>query len=148
MSTVRAAWPSKNAAVARIWETVTTPVPPIPVMRIVKSLSDVTGRAMGGVGTAAASISVARRDAGVWPGVTVTNDGQSPFRHEKSRLHELWSMRVLRPNSVETGCTERQLDFSPQSPHPSQMRSLITTRCVGVGIWPRLRLRRFSAAQC
>ena len=81
------------------------------------------------------------------PGVTVTNDGQSPLRQERSRLHELWSMRVLRPNSVWTGCTERQFDFSPQSPHPSQMRSLIRTRRVGVGMAPRLRLRRFSAAQ-
>ena len=50
--------------------------------------------------------------------------------------------------AVSTGWTDRQLDFLPQSPHPSQMRSLITTRWLGVGYLPRLRLRRFSAAQC
>ena len=56
---------------------------------------------------------------------TVTNEGQSPSRHEKSLLHEVWWMRVLRPNSVSTGCTDRQLLISPQSPQPSQTRSLI-----------------------
>ena len=54
---------------------------------------------------------------------------------------------VLRPNSVSTGSTERQLDFSPQSPHPSQTRSLISTRRGGSGARPRLRSRRSSAAQ-
>ena len=34
-------------------------------------------------------------------------------------LHPVWSMRVLRPSSVSTGCTERQLLFTPQSPQPS-----------------------------
>ena len=40
-------------------------------------------------------------------------------------LHEDWWIRVLRPNSVSTGCTDRQLDFAPQSPQPSQTRSLM-----------------------
>ena len=43
-------------------------------------------------------------------------------------LHEVWSMRVLRPNSVSTGCTDRQLLLTPQSPQPSQTASLMTTR--------------------
>ena len=34
---------------------------------------------------------------------TVTNDGQSPFRHDRSWLHDDWWISVLRPNSVETG---------------------------------------------
>lgn len=55
-------------------------------------------------------------------------------------------MRVLRPKGVSTGSTERQLLTSPQSPQPSQMRWLIATRCFGVGILPRLRARRASAA--
>ena len=62
------------------------------------------------------------------PGTTVRNDGQSPARQEKSRLQDDWSMVVLRPNSVSTGCTDRQLDFRPQSPQPSQTRSLMSTR--------------------
>ena len=37
-------------------------------------------------------------------------------------------MRVLRPNSVSTGCTDRQLLLTPQSPQPSQTASLMTTR--------------------
>ena len=32
----------------------------------------------------------------------------------------------MRPNSVSTGCTDRQLDFTPQSPQPSHTRSLMT----------------------
>ena len=79
-------------------------------------------------------------------GVTVMNDGQSPSRHVKSWLHDDWWMRVLRPNSVSYGCTDRQLLFTPQSPQPSQTRSLMNTRIAGVASFPRLRSRRFSAA--
>ena len=61
-------------------------------------------------------------------------------------LHDAWWMRVLRPNSVSTGVTDRQFDVCPQSPQPSQTRSLITTRVVGSASVPRLRLRRFWAA--
>ena len=57
-------------------------------------------------------------------------------------------MRVLRPKNVSTGCTDRQLLLAPQSPHPSQIRSLMTTRLAGVGWVPRLRARRASAAHC
>ncbi|CFW02469.1 Uncharacterised protein [Bordetella pertussis] len=39
----------------------------------------------------------------------------------------------LRPNSVSSGSTDRQCDFSEQSPQPSQTRSLITTRKAGSG---------------
>ena len=55
-------------------------------------------------------------------------------------------MRVLRPNSVSTGWTDRQLDLRPQSPQPSHTRSLMTTRSTGVSTSRRLRLRRSSAA--
>ncbi len=61
-------------------------------------------------------------------------------------LHDAWWMRVLRPNSVSTGVTERQFEVCPQSPQPSQTRSLMTTRVVGSASVPRLRLRRFCAA--
>ena len=63
-------------------------------------------------------------------------------------LQEDWWMRVLRPNSVSTGCTDRQLDWMPQSPQPSHTRSLITMRVFGSATRPRLRSRRFSAAHC
>src|ERR1700752_1220424 len=79
--------------------------------------------------------------------LTVTKDGQKPLRQEKSLLQLDWSMVRLRPHSVASGCTETQLDFTPQSPQPSQTRSLMTTRLSGSGNVPRLRRRRFSAAQ-
>ena len=63
-----------------------------------------------------------------------------------SKLQLVWWMRVLRPNWVITGCTDRQLLLSPQSPQPSQTRSLMTTRKSGLASLPRLRARRFSAA--
>src|SRR5262245_13024048 len=81
------------------------------------------------------------------PPWTVTKLGQNPLRQEKSLLQEDWSIARLRPNSVSTGMTDRQLDFTPQSPQPSQTSSLITTRLSGSAIRPRLRRRRFSAAQ-
>ena len=77
----------------------------------------------------------------------MTNDGQKPLRQEKSLLQLDWSMVRLRPNSVSSGCTETQFDFTPQSPQPSQTSSLMNTRLSGSGKVPRLRRRRFSAAQ-
>ena len=56
-------------------------------------------------------------------------------------------MLRLRPNSVSFGTTDRQLDATEQSPQPSQTSSLMTTRRAGSGKVPRLRRRRFSAAQ-
>ncbi len=45
------------------------------------------------------------------------------------------------------GTMETQLDWTPQSPQPSHTASLIKTRRGGSIIRPRLRRRRFSAAQ-
>src|ERR1700750_1971736 len=84
--------------------------------------------------------------AGV-PPCTETNDGQKPFRQEKSLLQLLWSIVRLRPSSVSSGFTDTQLLFSEQSPQPSQTASLMNTRLAGSGKVPRLRRRRFSAAQ-
>ena len=53
----------------------------------------------------------------------------------------------LRPNSVSTEATDMQFDLLLQSPQPSHTRSLMTTRVAGSGNLPRLRRRRFSAAQ-
>jgi hypothetical protein len=61
-------------------------------------------------------------------------------------LQEGWWIRVFRPNSVSTGITLRQVDLRPQSPQPSQTRSLIHARTAGSGALPRLRRRRSSAA--
>ena len=105
MSRVRECLPSITAAVASTADTVTTPVPPMPVIRMEKPAPPPSYFSGVGVGRAAAS-SEAARAAGTFffsPGVTVTNDGQSPDRQEKSRLQEDWSIWVLRPNSVSTG---------------------------------------------
>jgi hypothetical protein len=87
-----------------------------------------------------------RAVAGAGFGVMVRKDGQKPFTQEKSLLQDDWWMRVLRPNSVWTGSTLMQLDFSPQSPQPSQTRSLMTVTSTGSSALPRLRARRSSAA--
>ncbi len=125
-----------------IAETVTTPVPPTPGIRT--SASSGTRSAGSGGSTGSAG----RFGRGTPPrlGVTITNEGQSPFRQVRSLLHEAWWISVLRPNSVCTGWTDRQEDFSPQSPQPSQTRWLIHTRSAGLGSLPRLRRRRFSVA--
>ena len=62
-------------------------------------------------------------------------------------LQVLWLMRRLRPNSVSSGSTLRQLLCAEQSPQPSHTSSLMTTDLAGVAIVPRLRRRRFSVAQ-
>ena len=58
-----------------------------------------------------------------------------------------WLMVRLRPNSVSSGSTDRQLDLVLQSPQPSQTISLMTARLAGSGKALRLRRRRFSEAQ-
>ena len=58
-----------------------------------------------------------------------------------------WLMVRLRPISVSSGSTEMQFDCTEQSPQPSQTAGLIITRRAGSSIRPRLRRRRFSAAQ-
>ena len=77
----------------------------------------------------------------------MTKLGQKPLTQEKSLLQVDWSIVRLRPNSVSTGATDTQFDCTPQSPQPSQTSSLMTTRLAGSGYLPRLRRRRFSAAQ-
>jgi hypothetical protein len=82
-----------------------------------------------------------------WPPSTVTKLGQKPFTQLMSLLQVLWLMVRLRPNSVSSGSTLRQLDCTPQSPQPSHTSSLMTTRLAGSTMVPRLRRRRFSVAQ-
>ena len=62
-------------------------------------------------------------------------------------LQLLCSMARLRPQSVSTGTTLRQLLATPQSPQPSQTASLMKMRFGGSANSPFLRRRRFSAAQ-
>ena len=62
-------------------------------------------------------------------------------------LHDDWSICRLMPKAVGKGWIDMQLDAFEQSPQASQTRSLITARMVGSSIVPRLRRRRFSAAQ-
>ena len=81
------------------------------------------------------------------PPSTVMKLGQKPFRQDTSLLQVDWLIWRLRPNSVSSGSTLRQLDCTLQSPQPSQTSSLITTRLGGSTRLPRLRRRRFSVAQ-
>ena len=81
------------------------------------------------------------------PPWTVTKDGQKPLTQEKSLLQLDWLIWRLRPNSVSSGSMEMQFDCTEQSPQPSQTAELMKTRFGGSSISPRLRRRRFSAAQ-
>ena len=54
---------------------------------------------------------------------------------------------ALAAEGVSTGWMATQFDLTPQSPQPSQTSSLMKTRRFGSGYSPRLRRRRFSAAQ-
>src|SRR3546814_2114741 len=78
---------------------------------------------MAGTGSGMAS-PPARAGVGLrsLPPSTVTKLGQKPSRHERSLLQVDRSTVRLRPNSVSTGTTDRQLEAREQSPHPSQTR--------------------------
>src|SRR5436190_24352066 len=119
---------SRCAAMPSSAPMVTTPVPPIPVTRITYGAAV---EASTGSGSAGKSSDAALGGLRKLPPTTVTKLGQKPLTHEKSLLHELWSMVRLRPNSVSTGATETQFDFTPQSPQPSHSSSLMTTRFAG-----------------
>ena len=125
----------------------TTPVPPMPTMRTVKSSASTIESAGSAMSVGGAGRCVRGRSRALVSVVTVANDGQSPCRQEKSKLQLVWWICVLRPNGVSTGWTDKQLLLSPQSPQPSHTRSLMTTRNPGVATVPRARPRRFSAAQ-
>jgi hypothetical protein len=137
--------PSRCAAMPSSWPTVMTPVPPTPATRMPQAVSaaGITGSGTGGIASSRFSFfgffSV--------PPSMVTKLGQKPFTQLKSLLQVLWLMRRLRPNSVSTGSTLRQLLCTLQSPQPSHTASLMTTVLAGVAMVPRLRRRRFSVAQ-
>ena len=125
---------------------VTMPVPPMPVMMTPKlpSIAGSFGCGSGGSPLALAATPVPRLSLAP---CTVTNDGQKPLRQEKSLLQLDWSISRLRPHSVSSGWIDTQFDCTPQSPQPSHTSSLMITRLSGSGNSPRLRRRRFSAAQ-
>src|SRR5207237_9976254 len=98
-------------------------------------------------GSRATCFSCGRLSLAAVPPCSDTKDGQKPFTQEKSLLQLLWSMVPSRPSSVSSGLTDTQLLLSEQSPQPSHTASLMNTRLAGSGKVPRLRRRRFSAAQ-
>src|SRR5882724_10828979 len=137
--------PSRCAAMARIWPMVITPVPPIPVTST--PYCPASSRGAGSLSTGKSSaFFAAERPFFRRPPSTVTKLGQKHFRQEKYLLQDDWLMARLRPNSVSSGSTERKLDCTLQSPHPSHTISLITARTAGSGYSFFLRRRRFSEA--
>src|SRR4051812_47915114 len=96
---------------------VTTPVPPTPVTTIPYG-SFTSGHVGTGPGTSGITSDSMPAPFFNAPPSTVTKLGQKPFRHEKSLLQDDWSICRLVPNSVSTGTTERQNDWSLQSPQP------------------------------
>ena len=142
LPSMKAAWPSTALIV-------TTPVPPTPVTSIeygpVRSGCLGSGRLDDNCSKS--PLPAAPFDFFTLAPCSVTKLGQKPSRHEKSLLQEDWSIARLRPSSVSSGMTDTQFDFLPQSPQPSQTAGLMKTRLSGSGKSPRLRRRRFSAAQ-
>ncbi len=91
---------------------VTMPVPPMPATTM-RAASGSAGSGMS-VGTGLVLPFV---DGFLsLPPSTVTKLGQKPLVHEKSLLQVSWFTLRLRPNSVSTGCTARQLLSTEQSP--------------------------------
>src|SRR5450830_143776 len=148
MSSTMAPLPSTWAAMARIWPTVTTPVPPMPVIRMPYGSAVDFSTGAGSTGGAASAVAAAAF-FGFFraPPSTVTKLGQKPVTQEKSLLQEDWLIWRLRPSSVSSGSTERQFDCTEQSPQPSQTASLMTARLAGSGYSLFFFLRRFSDAQ-
>ena len=139
--------PSMCAAMPSSWPMVMTPVPPTPATMMPQASSFNTGNLGSGRAPPVHSVCLSAFFLRSWPPSTVTKLGQKPLTQEKSLLQVLWLIWRLRPNSVSSGSTDRQLLCTPQSPQPSQTSSLITTRSVGSTMVPRLRRRRFSVAQ-
>src|SRR5580704_13778052 len=107
--------PSSEAAVATIWDKVTTPVPPMPTIRRPNvggatqaggggSAADVGGDDVGGddVGDDVAAPPPRPARPAALAG-TLTNDGQSPSRQEASRLQLDWWTLIFGPRLVSTG---------------------------------------------
>ena len=124
--------------------TVTTPVPPMPGIRIRArrrataasasgSVDGQPGAARGGARPVAGLDQQERRAVALQAGQVGVAGGLV----DPGLAAELGVAPAARTGSV---------DFSPQSPQPSHTRSLITTRSAGVGSLPRLRSRRSSVA--
>ena len=115
---------------------------------MVRPLEPDAGR--DGSGTASAGSDGQPRAAGIPSRAsvsTVTNEGQSPPRHERSWLQDDAWIRVFGPSSVSTRWSDMQLVSAPQCPQPSQTSSLITTKRFDAGSCPRFWRRRRSLAQ-
>ena len=149
-SSTEACLRSRCAAMVIRAPTVTTPVPPTPV----------TSRSKGPVQVHAGGSPMAASSRCTSAGVklaptfffstapsTLTKLGQKPLTQLKSLLQLVCSMARLRPKSVSTGTTLRQLLAWPQSPQPSHTCSLMKMRRGGSANSFFLRRRRFSAAQ-
>ena len=101
---------------AKIAPIVTTPVPPTPVITMLNVLS-IRG-SLGLINSGNSKYLVS--NFLIFAPVTVTKLGQKPLMQEKSRLQADWLICLFLPNSVSIGRIDTQLDFVPQSPHPSQ----------------------------
>src|SRR6202000_2070013 len=110
--------PSRCAAMPSNWPIVMTPVPPMPATTMPHAVFAFGSVGSGISGSAAAPLAFAGLAFFSVPS-TDTKLGQKPLAQEKSWLQVFWLMRRLRPNSVSTGSTDRQLLCTEQSPQPS-----------------------------
>src|ERR1019366_7243460 len=128
--------PPRCADIEMMREAVTTPVPPMPGMRMTVSPDQARfGGSGSDVGAAGYDWAVVASGSG---SRAITKDGHSPLMQDMSRLQLPWCTAIFVPNSVSTWTSDMQVDCSAQSPQPSQTRLLIQTDSVSAGRWPRL----------
>ena len=123
---------------------VITPVPPTPVTTMPYAPSSAGSSGSGRTGNGTSPAASAWRSL---PPLTVTKLGQKPFRQEKSLLQADWSIRRLRPNSVSCGLDGDAVDWHAAIAAALADQLVDDHPLVRVGKAPRLRRRRFSAAQ-
>ncbi|MNK68905.1 hypothetical protein D3C87_882840 [compost metagenome] len=147
MSSTVTPLPSMCAAAPSSAPIVTTPVPPTPAITTRYAAPAAMPAALGWGASSSAGTPPASAGLRSTAPSAVTKLGQKPSTQEKSLLHDDWLMRRFVPSGVSSGSTDRQLDFTEQSPQPSHTASLMKARRGGSGYSPRLRRRRFSVAQ-
>ena len=110
-SSVEQAMPSTCAAMPSNAPMVITPVPPMPVTRMLKGASSAGSAGCGRSANSADGSAAVRSALRSLPPSTVTKLGQKPSRQEKSLLQLDWLIRRLRPSSVSSGWTETQFEL-------------------------------------
>src|ERR1700723_1985304 len=110
-----AAWrPARWADIWMMRDAVTTPVPPMPGMRMTVLPDQGPSASAGGSGNESGGAGYGRAVAwaGPRPCWATTKDGHSPLMHDLSRLQLPWWIDILVPKSVSTWTSETHVACS------------------------------------